>query len=106
MFSAEFDCMKGNKMAGLKDHDPSADATDKAETKEKAKRPPHPHPLTLRPQDFADRLGVSLRYLNKLRKHPDPARRPPPHFKIGRATFWRIEDVHAWIARQGERSAA
>lgn len=93
-------------MAGLNAHDPSAEPTDKAEPKEKAKRPPHPHPLALRPKDFADRLGVSLRYLNKLRKHPDPARRPPPHFKIGRATFWRIEDVQEWLARKAERSAA
>lgn len=70
------------------------------------RKTPHPHPLTLRPKDLADRLGVTRRYLYDLLKHPDPTRRLPAPIKIGRATFWRIEDVQAWLARQGERSAA
>lgn len=70
------------------------------------RKAPHPYPLTLRPKDLADRLGVTRRYLYDLLQHPDPTRRLPAPLKIGRATFWRIEDVQAWIARQGEHSAA
>jgi predicted DNA-binding transcriptional regulator AlpA len=70
------------------------------------KKAPHPHPLTLRPKDLADRLGVTRRYLYDLLKHPDPVRRLPAPLKIGRATFWRIEDVQAWLTRQADRNAA
>jgi len=56
--------------------------------------------------DLADRLGVTRRYIDILRKHPDANRRLPPPFKIGRATFWRAEDVNAWLAQQAERNAA
>ena len=66
----------------------------------------HPHPLTLRPQGLADRLGVSRRQLYKLAKHPDPAVRLPASFKIGRATFWRVADINDWIERQANRNAA
>lgn len=52
-----------------------------------------PHPLTLRPQGLADRLGVSRRHVYKLLQHPDPAVRLSAPFKIGRATFWRIADT-------------
>lgn len=69
-------------------------------------RKPHPHPLTLRPKDLADRLGVTRRYLYALLKHPDATRRLPKPFKIGRATFWRADDVQEWLARQADRSAA
>lgn len=65
-----------------------------------------PHPLTLRPQGLADRLGVSRRHVYKLLQHPDPAVRLPAPFKIGRATFWRAADVNDWIERQAHRSAA
>jgi predicted DNA-binding transcriptional regulator AlpA len=70
------------------------------------KKIPHPHPMALRPQDLADRLGVTRRYLYDLLKHPDPARRLPAPFKIGRATFWRVEDVQEWLVQQTERDAA
>lgn len=66
----------------------------------------HPHPLAMRPQDFADRLGVTRRYLYDLMKHPDATRRLPAPFKIGRATFWRTEAVQAWLDRQAERGAS
>lgn len=79
---------------------------DIAATKADAKRPSHPHPLTLRPQDLADRLGVTRRYLYDLLKHPDAARRLPAPFKIGRGTFWRVDDVQNWLDRQAERTAA
>lgn len=71
-----------------------------------AARPTHPHPLALRPQDLADRLGVTRRAIYKLLKHPDAARRLPAPLKIGRMTLWRIEDVEAWLDRQAERTAA
>jgi predicted DNA-binding transcriptional regulator AlpA len=64
------------------------------------KRPPHPYPLTIRPQDLADRLGLTRRYLYDLLKHPDPARRLPAPFKLGRATFWRMEEITDWMSRQ------
>ena len=67
---------------------------------------PHPHPLILRPADLAGRLGVSTRHVTNLRNHPDPARRLPAPFKMGRAKFWRISDVQAWIERQAAQSAA
>lgn len=60
----------------------------------------------VRPKDLADRLGVTRRYLYDLLKHPDPARRLPRPLKIGRATFWRVEDVQAWIERQAAQPAA
>ncbi|MBR2574538.1 MAG: helix-turn-helix domain-containing protein [Loktanella sp.] len=65
-----------------------------------------PHPLTLRPQGLADRLGVSRRHLYKLLRHPDPAVRLPAPFKIGRATFWRAADINDWIERQANRNNA
>ena len=46
-------------------------------------------PITLRPQGLADRLGVSRRHIYDLIDHPDPARRLPAPFKMGRATFWK-----------------
>lgn len=67
---------------------------------------PHPFPYTVRPQELADRLGVTRRYIYALLKHPDPAQRLPAPFKIGRATFWRVEDVQEWLTRQAERSPA
>lgn len=78
----------------------------KAAPKSEAERQPHPHPLTLRPQDLADRLGVTRRYLYDLLKHPDATRRLPTPFKIGRGTFWRVDDVQSGLDRQAERSAA
>ncbi len=36
---------------------------------------PHPFPLMVRPEDLAGRLGVTRRYIYKLRRHPDPKRR-------------------------------
>lgn len=66
---------------------------------------PHPHPLTLRPVDLAGRLGVCTRHITNLRKHPDPARRLPAAFKVGRAVFWRFEDIQAWIDRQATNPA-
>lgn len=78
----------------------------KAALKPKAERQPHAHPLTLRPQDLADRLGVTRRYLYDLLKHPDATRRLPPPFKLGRGTFWRVDDVQSWLNRQAERTAA
>lgn len=66
----------------------------------------HPYPLMLRPNDLADRIGVTRRYLYKLLKHPDPAQRLPSPLKIGRATFWRTEDIQNWINRQAVRSSA
>lgn len=77
-----------------------------AETKNPDQKTPHPHPLTLRPKDLADRLGVTRRYLYTLLKHPDPARRLPPPIKIGRVTIWRMKDVQDWLTRQSEQSAA
>jgi predicted DNA-binding transcriptional regulator AlpA len=68
-------------------------------------KPSHPHPFTIRPNDLSDRLGVSLRYIYVLLKHPDASRRLPAPFKIGRATFWRMEDVQEWHSRQAERAA-
>ena len=47
------------------------------------KKIPHPHPMALRPQDLADRLGVTRRYLYDLLRHPDPARRLPAPFESG-----------------------
>jgi len=70
------------------------------------RKKPHPHPLALRPSDLADRLGVTRRYLYDLLKHPDASRRLPQPFKIGRATFWRADDVQEWLSRQSGRSAA
>lgn len=78
----------------------------KAAPKPKAERQPHAHPLTLRPQDLADRIGTSRRYIYDLLRHPDPTRRLPAPFKIGRATFWRFEDVENWLNRQAERPVA
>lgn len=74
--------------------------------KEKVPRTPHPHPFAVRPQELADRLGVTRRYLYDLLKHPDAMRRLPAPFKIGRATFWRVEDVQDWLDRQVAQSAA
>jgi predicted DNA-binding transcriptional regulator AlpA len=62
--------------------------------------------MAVRPDDFARRIGVSRRYLYNLMNHPDPARRLPAPFKVGRATFWRFCDVEAWIERQAANSAA
>ena len=70
------------------------------------KKSPHIAPLAYRPKDLADRLCVTHRYLYRLLKHPDPSRRLPAPFKIGRATFWRAKDVDAWLARQTDRGAA
>ena len=64
------------------------------------------HPITLRPQGLADRLGVSRRHIYDLVKHPNPARRLPAPFKMGRATFWKAGDIDAWIERQASRIAA
>jgi predicted DNA-binding transcriptional regulator AlpA len=71
-----------------------------------ARKKPHPHPLALRPQDLADRLGVTRRYVYVLLKHPDAERRLPQPFNIGRATFWRADDIQDWLSKQGARSAA
>lgn len=70
------------------------------------KRSPHPHPLTLRPKELADRLGVTVRHVHRLVQHPNPEIRLPKPFKIGGATFWLYEDVLGWIERQAERNAA
>lgn len=78
-----------------------------AHTKSKPARPePHPHPLALRAADIASRLSISARHVTNLRNHPDPERRLPPAFKVGRATFWRYADIEEWLNRQAERSAA
>ena len=69
-------------------------------------RKPHPYPLSLRPKDLADRLGVTPRYLYIMLKHPDPERRLPAPYKIGRATFWRADEVQGWLDRQMVRSNA
>ncbi len=69
------------------------------------RKSPHPHPYAIRPSDLADRLGVTRRYLYILLKHPDASRRLPAPFKIGRATFWRAEDVQDWLSRQAQRVA-
>jgi predicted DNA-binding transcriptional regulator AlpA len=79
---------------------------DTSDDKPKSRRVPHPNPLTYRPQDLADRLGVTRRYLYELLKHPDPLHRLPAPFKIGRATFWRVEDVQDWLDRQAGKAAA
>jgi predicted DNA-binding transcriptional regulator AlpA len=63
-------------------------------------------PFTLRPQGLADRLGVSRRHIYDLIDHPDPARRLPAPFKMGRATFWKMSDISTWIERQSARTAA
>ncbi|PTM97308.1 helix-turn-helix transcriptional regulator [Mycoplana dimorpha] len=67
------------------------------------KKHPHPHPIAIRPQDLADRLGVTRRYVYHLLRHPDTTRRLPAPFKIGRATFWRADEVQEWFDRQAER---
>lgn len=66
----------------------------------------HPHPLALRPADLAARLGTSRRNLYNWLKSPDPDVRLPTPFKIGRATFWRTEEIETWLARQAQRRAA
>ena len=66
---------------------------------------PHPNPLTFRPQELADRLGVSRRHVYDLIRHADPAVRLPKPFKIGRGTFWRAAEIDAWIDRQAARAA-
>ena len=76
-----------------------------AQSPKPAQRTAHPHPMTLRPKDLADRLGVTRRYLYLLLKHPDATRRLPKPFKIGQGTFWRAEDVQAWLDRQAARAA-
>ncbi|MGK7753794.1 MULTISPECIES: helix-turn-helix transcriptional regulator [unclassified Roseovarius] len=63
-------------------------------------------PLTIRPGELAARMGVSLAWINQLRNHPNPEVRLPRSFKIGRAVFWRIEDVNEWLDRQARRNAA
>lgn len=62
-------------------------------------------PLTIRPAGLASMLGVSTRHVTNLRNHPDPTRRLPQPFKIGRATFWRVADVEEWIDRQATATA-
>jgi predicted DNA-binding transcriptional regulator AlpA len=71
-----------------------------------APRTPHPYPLSLRPKDLADRLGITSRYLYILLKHPDPKRRLPAPYKIGRATLWRADEVQEWLDRQMVRDTA
>jgi predicted DNA-binding transcriptional regulator AlpA len=80
---------------------PDTKCTDKTEQK----RPPHPHPLTIRPQDLADRLGVTRRYVYKLLKCTDASRRLPQPIKVGNATFWRATDIQNWLSRQAENTA-
>ena len=63
-------------------------------------------PLTLRPQGLADRLGVSRKHIYNLVNHPDPDVRLPKPFKMGRATFWKMSDISAWIERQSARATA
>ena len=63
-------------------------------------------PITLRPQGLADRLGVSRRHIYDLIDHPDPHGGCPHPFKMGRATFWKMSDISAWIERQSARTAA
>lgn len=75
-------------------------------SRDREKKAPHPHPFMIRPQDLADRLGVTRRYLYILLRHPDANRRLPAPLKIGRATFWRAEDIQDWIARQALPLAA
>ena len=70
---------------------------------DKHPRQPHPHPLALRPDELASRIGVSRRTLYNWLKHPDASQRLPQPFKIGRATMWRAEDVQTWLAPQGAR---
>jgi predicted DNA-binding transcriptional regulator AlpA len=65
----------------------------------------HPHPITLRARDLAERLGVSERHVHRLRKHSDPAVRLPAPLKVGRSTFWRYADIIEWIDRQAENTA-
>jgi predicted DNA-binding transcriptional regulator AlpA len=60
----------------------------------------HPHPMALRPDELAARIGVSRRTLYNWLKHPDPGQRLPQPFKIGRATLWRTEDIRAWLVSQ------
>jgi predicted DNA-binding transcriptional regulator AlpA len=62
-------------------------------------------PLALRPQGLADRLGVSRKHIYNLVNHPDPDVRLPKPFKMGRATFWKMSDISAWIERQAARTA-
>jgi predicted DNA-binding transcriptional regulator AlpA len=78
----------------------------KKKTREKPIRVSHPYPLTYSPQDLADRLGVTRRYLYDLLKHPDPSHRLPAPFKMGRASFWRVQDVQDWIDRRAGQTAA
>jgi predicted DNA-binding transcriptional regulator AlpA len=63
-------------------------------------------PIAVRPHELARLIGVSHRHIYKLINHPDPARRLPTPFKMGRATFWRFADVQAWLDRQAALSAA
>ena len=65
---------------------------------------PHPNPLTYRPQELASRIGVSRRYIDRLSRHPDPNRRLPTPIKIGRATFWRADEIADWLVRQNRRA--
>ena len=57
-------------------------------------------PLTLRPAELAGRLGLSVRQVYYLVSHPDPSRRLPPPFKLGRMTMWRVEDIQRWLTEQ------
>ncbi|MEW9836226.1 helix-turn-helix transcriptional regulator [Mesorhizobium marinum] len=63
----------------------------------------HPHPLALRPDELASRIGVSRRTLYNWLKHPDASKRLPQPFKMGRATLWRADAVLAWVAAQEAR---
>ena len=53
----------------------------------------------------AEAVSVSLRQVRYLMVHPDAAQRLPAPFKIGRATFWQVGDVQAWLDRQATRAA-
>lgn len=86
--------------------DPLPTGTGALPRRHRAPLPDSPHALALRPEQLARRLGVCRRQLYRLLKHPDPSVRLPAPFKIGRATFWRPEEVEDWLRRQGARRAA
>jgi predicted DNA-binding transcriptional regulator AlpA len=51
-------------------------------------------PLLLRAADAAARCGISLRTWRMW----DAGGKVPAAVRIGRATFWRPSELHAWVA--------
>jgi predicted DNA-binding transcriptional regulator AlpA len=51
-------------------------------------------PLLLRAADAASRCGISVRTWRTW----DAAGKVPAAVRIGRATFWRASELHAWVA--------